>query len=79
MRPHLEQWQARFRVWQADGGNRALAPGLAPQEAQCHFPEWAALSRDLLAANQRLGGYLASLESMITKPGKLRPRGSRVR
>lgn len=79
MRPHLEQWQARFRVWLADGGNRALAPGLTPQEAQCHFPEWATLSRDLLAANQRLGGYLASLESMITKPGKLRPQGSRVK
>lgn len=68
MRPHLEQWQARFRVWLAAGGNRALAPGLAPQEMQSQFPEWTALSRDLLAANQRLGGYLTSLEAMIARP-----------
>lgn len=79
MRPHLEQWQARFRTWLAAGGNRALAPGLAPQEMQSQFPEWSALSRDLLAANQRLGGYLASLETMIDRPrkpkrGKNRPR-----
>jgi hypothetical protein len=68
MRPHLEQWQARFRVWLAAGGNRALAPGLAPQEMQSQFPEWTALSRDLQAANQRLGGYLTSLEAMIARP-----------
>lgn len=66
LRPHLEQWQARFRSWLAAGGNRALAPGLAPQEAQCHFPEWNLLSNDLLAANQRLRGYLTMLEAMVS-------------
>lgn len=79
MRPHLEQWQARFRVWLAAGGNRALAPGLAPQEMQSQFPEWTALSRDLLAANQRLGGYLTSLEAMIARPRKPRRKQNRSR
>lgn len=76
LRPHLEQWQARFRAWLAAGGDRALAPGLSPQEAQRHFPEWKLLSHDLLAANQRLGGYLTLLEAMIaaddTKPASKR-------
>ncbi|MBI2815079.1 MAG: hypothetical protein HYX71_12440 [Opitutae bacterium] len=79
LRPHLEQWQARFRVWLAAGGNRALAPGLPPQEMQSQFPEWTALSRDLLAANQRLGGYLTSLEAMIAQPRKARRRKNRSR
>ena len=77
MRPHLEQWQARFRTWLAAGGNRALAPGLPPQEMQSQFPEWTALSRDLLAANQRLGGYLTSLEAMVAETGK-KPAGQRT-
>lgn len=73
VRPHLERWQARFRGWLAAGGNRALAPGLPPQEAQRQFPEWVALSNDLLAANQRLVGYLNLLEAMIAeKPGSNR-------
>lgn len=79
LRPHLEQWQARFRTWLAAGGNRALAPGLPPQEAQCQFPDWIALSHDLLAANQRLCGYLSSLEAMIARPRKPRRKRNRSR
>ena len=79
MRPHLEHWQARFRAWLSAGGNRALAAGLTPQEMQSQFPEWTALSRDLMAANRRLGGYLTSLEAMVAQPRKTRRRENRSR
>lgn len=68
LRPHLERWQAKFRHWQRNGGDRSQASGLAPQEAQMLFPEWDALCEDLLASNRRLVGHLASLEAMLGYP-----------
>lgn len=68
LRPHLQRWQARFRSWLAHGGDRARASGLSPQEAQQLFPQWATLRDDLLAANQRLIGYLATLDVMVARP-----------
>lgn len=57
LRPHLQRWQARLRRWLASGGDQAQGQALSPQEAQRLFPEWTALSDDLLATNQRLIGY----------------------
>ncbi len=68
LRPHLERWQGKFRHWMTNGGDRAQSPGLAPQYAQTLFPEWAPLREDLLAANRRLVGYLASLDLMLGHP-----------
>lgn len=68
LRPHLEKWQGRFRHWQKNGGDAARGPGLSPQEVQTLFPEWPQLSADLLAANRKLIGYLASLEELLDYP-----------
>lgn len=68
LRPHLERWQARFRHWHRNGGDRSQASGLSPQEAQTLFTEWDALRDDLLASNRRLVGYLASLEALLGYP-----------
>jgi hypothetical protein len=38
----------------------AAAPALSVQEAQKHFPEWAALHDDLFATNQRLISYVGA-------------------
>lgn len=68
LRPHLGQWQARFRAWWANRAAEALRTGLSPQDTQKQFPSWNELSADLLAANQRLIDYLAVLEGMIAMP-----------
>ena len=72
LRPHLEQWQARFRTWWAVNGSLAVSADVAPQEAQSHFPQWELLRHDLLAANQRLTGYLTTLEQMVAPPSPRR-------
>mgnify|MGYP001175459398 CR=1 FL=1 len=71
VRPHLQRWQARFRAWLANGGDRARGAGLTPQEAQQLFPEWPALRDDLMASNQRLIGYLTALEIMVDRPTRV--------
>ncbi len=68
LRPHLEQWQGKFRHWQKGGGDGAQGPGLTPQQAQALFPEWPQLSGDLLAANRKLIGYLGELEALLGYP-----------
>lgn len=68
LRPHLENWQGKFRHWQKHGGDAAQGPGLSPQQAQMLFPQWAQLSADLLASNRKLIGYLSSLEDLIGYP-----------
>lgn len=79
LRPHLQRWQAKFRKWINSGGDRAQSAGLSPQEAQQLFPEWKALRDDLLATNQRLISYVASLETMVGRPNAPFTRSSRQR
>jgi hypothetical protein len=86
LRPHLERWQAKFRHWQRQGGDRAQSPGTSPQAAQALFPEWDVLCEDLLASNRKLVGYLATLEAMLgypvvvaTKRPRQRPRPNQRR
>lgn len=67
LRPHLQRWQGKFRRWQTTG-DRALAPGLSPQQAQALFPEWSALHEDLLATSHRLMTYHAVLAEMVAQP-----------
>lgn len=72
LRPHLQRWQGKFRRWQ-NTGDRALSPGLTPQQAQALFPEWAALRDDLAATSQRLMTYRAALAQMVAHPNALLP------
>ena len=78
IRPHLQRWQARFRNWAANSGDRAKSPGLSPQEAQQLFPEWPALRDDLLATNQRLISYVCALDVMVARPVAPQPAGKRL-
>lgn len=49
LRPHLTQWQARFRHWhQIEQGK---SPDMCPQELQQNFPQYDALVSDLKSVN----------------------------
>lgn len=67
LRPHLTQWQARFRRWYA----RQLAEDekalLHPQDIQKKFPDYDALVGDMLAVNRRLMAYRAKMYALVTQ------------
>jgi hypothetical protein len=52
LRPHLTQWQARFRKW----FNKELQnhPEKSPQEIQKAYPHYDALLKDLMLANRQV-------------------------
>lgn len=57
IRPHLTQWQARFRRWYENQLKQETNTDVHPQDIQKKFPQFAELERDLLAVNQRLINY----------------------
>lgn len=52
LRPHLTEWQSRFRHWYA--GARRAGTDESPQEIQRRFPEYERLVEGLKDANQTL-------------------------
>lgn len=52
LRPHLTEWQAKFRRWYAN--EIAKAPSESPQEIQRRYPEYSKLVAGLRDANQVL-------------------------
>jgi hypothetical protein len=79
LRPHLTQWQARYRKWYEaklksdDNGD--------PQSVQKEFPKYDALVADMLSINAKLIEYRKAMyelatgdpESMITFGGNTKP------
>jgi hypothetical protein len=61
LRPHLTQWQARFRVWIK--ANEDV--NLSPQEQQKKFPKYGELTSDLKMVNEELNKFSASLYSLV--------------
>jgi len=55
LRPHLTQWQARFRHWYEDALKKGSAK--SPQEIQRDFPQYQELVDDLLKVNKQLIEY----------------------
>lgn len=64
LRPHLTQWQARFRRWYEN----ALAenPDKTPQEVQRLYPEYEALVSDLDRVSADLRQYMGVLKQIVT-------------
>lgn len=64
LRPHLTEWQARFRVWYdhelADSSNRKLDP----QTLQRKFPEFGKLEESLIEVNKRLIAYRSAMKRL---------------
>lgn len=65
LRPHLTQWQARFRRWYARASEQADFGEKSPQEIQQRFPKYEELERDLLAVNKRLMAYRKLMYELV--------------
>ncbi|MCL6506684.1 MAG: hypothetical protein K6T59_06640 [Bryobacteraceae bacterium] len=55
LRPHLTQWQARFRHWYEDALKKSTER--SPQEIQRDFPQYQELVDDLIKVNKQLVEY----------------------
>ncbi len=63
LRPHLTQWQARYRRWYEHKIKDNFE--MSPQDIQKDFPEYDALSRDLLAVNNQLIKYREKMNELV--------------
>lgn len=71
LRPHLTQWQARFRTWY----NRELkryeastgTDSLDPQQIQATFPQFTELRADLERVNESLIRYRRKMKELVMK------------
>lgn len=64
IRPHLTQWQARFRRWYEHEADKAELRGVAPQQLQKEFPEFKRMVDDMKDVNARLIKYRESLRDI---------------
>lgn len=65
IRPHLTQWQARFRRWYENQLKVEANIDLHPQDIQKKFPQFSDLEHDLLDVNQRLIYYRQKMYEII--------------
>lgn len=63
LRPHLTQWQARFRNWYES--HREELKEKSPQELQKEFPEYDELISDMLKVNTQLISYAHELKKLL--------------
>jgi len=57
LRPHLTQWQARFRKWFSSQLDLPVNQDKTPQEIQKLYPQYAELIEDMQAVNAKMIGY----------------------
>jgi len=67
IRPHLTQWQAKFRRWYDRQLTSTDWIEKHPQEIQQEFPQFPELKEDLLAVNQRLINYRHKMYQLISR------------
>lgn len=69
LRPHLTQWQARFRHWYTGELERYNETSgdevLDPQQLQCRFPQYEALKVDMERVNLALIRYRAKMHELV--------------
>lgn len=63
LRPHLTQWQARYRRWYEHKTKDNFEMSL--QDIQKDFPDYDALSSDLLTVNNRLIRYREKMHEIV--------------
>ena len=75
LRPHLTQWQARFRHWyerelkKLDAGEGEAL--LDPQAIQARFPKYAELKADMERVNQSLIRYRRKMRQLVLAESNL--------
>lgn len=63
LRPHLTQWQAKFRNWYGNQTDELKAR--SPQEVQRQFPEYSVLMADMKRVNRELIEYAEQLQKIV--------------
>lgn len=63
LRPHLTQWQAKFRSWYTQHAD--LLKDKTPQALQKEFPEYDTLISDMRRVNQQLIEYASELQKIV--------------
>ncbi len=64
LRPHLTNWQARFRRWY-DKQLESTAEDIDPQSIQAKYPRFDDLKKDLEAVNKRLIRYREKMRELV--------------
>ncbi|MBI4238189.1 MAG: hypothetical protein HY696_07220 [Deltaproteobacteria bacterium] len=72
LRPHLTQWQARFRHWYDEELKKNL--GKSPQEIQQGFPKYSELVKDLKRVNKQLVDYAGVIKRIAQGSDGVRAR-----
>lgn len=65
LRPHLTQWQARFRRWFEYKLSTDPEAKLDPQDMQKEFPQYDQLVADMLNVNARLIKYRDRMDALV--------------
>lgn len=66
LRPHLTQWQARFRRWYERALEQTDLGELSPQEVQKTFPDFKQINSELHEVNERLIRYRKKMYELVT-------------
>lgn len=64
LRPHLTEWQARFRLWYEQEKEESQATK-SPQEIQKEFPEYDLLVSDIVIVNNKLVKFAGELKKLV--------------
>lgn len=64
LRPHLTEWQARFRQWYSNQLEKA-SDDIDPQALQAKYPKFEGLTKDLLIVNERLMKYREKMRELV--------------
>src|SRR2546428_362217 len=70
LRPHLTQWQARFRHWYEEAIKQNA--GKSPQEVQRIYPQYRELVDDLIKVNKQLVDYASVIKQIAQGKGEVR-------
>lgn len=64
LRPHLTNWQARFRKWYNAEIEREENKNLSPQDIQKKYPEYEKLTKEMIVVNQKSIEYRKILRQL---------------
>lgn len=64
LRPHLTNWQARFRKWYNTEIEREENKNLSPQDIQKKYPEYEKLTKEMMVVNQKSIEYRKILRQL---------------
>ena len=65
LRPHLTQFQARYRSWLKQENERRKDENVTPQQIQRNYPEYQELINSMKDVNTLLIGYSSDLKKLI--------------